>query len=54
MTGYGKLILAEFNYKNEPLETFPFDQGKERASMYALKKWALPLLYWHGMLKGRA
>lgn len=54
VTGYGKLILAEFNYKNEPLETFPFDQGKERASMYALKKWALPLLYWHGMLKGRA
>ena len=54
VTGYGKLILAEFNYKNEPLETFPFDQGKERASMYALKMWALPLLYWHGMLKGRA
>lgn len=54
VTGYGKLILAEFNYKNEPCETFPFDQAKERASMYALKKWALPLLYWHGMLKGRA
>jgi sulfide:quinone oxidoreductase len=54
VTGYGKLILAEFNYKNEPLETFPFDQGKERGSMYALKKWLLPALYWNGMLKGRA
>ena len=54
VTGYGKLILAEFNYQNEPVETFPFDQGKERASMYALKKWLLPALYWNGMLKGRA
>ena len=28
VTGYGKLILAEFNFNGEPLETFPFDQGK--------------------------
>lgn len=48
------LILAELDDRNEPVETFPFDQGKERASMDALKKWALPLLCWHGLLKGRA
>ncbi|MBM4112481.1 MAG: NAD(P)/FAD-dependent oxidoreductase, partial [Phycisphaerae bacterium] len=36
VTGYGKLILAEFGYDLQPLETFPFDQGKERLSMYWL------------------
>lgn len=53
VTGYGKLILAEFNYNNEPTESFPFDQSQERYSMYALKAYALPQMYWHGMLKGR-
>ena len=30
ITGYGKTILAEFDFNAEPLETFPFDQGKVR------------------------
>ena len=54
VTGYGKLILAEFDYDGTPRETFPFDQSKERLSMYLLKKYGLPALYWNGMLKGRA
>ena len=54
VTGYDTLVLAEFNYENEPAETFPFDQSKERFSMLMLKKHGLPNLYWHGMLKGRA
>jgi sulfide:quinone oxidoreductase len=54
VTGYGRLILAEFDYEGKPRETFPFDQSKERRSMYLLKKYALPQLYWHGMLRGRA
>ncbi|HVZ94778.1 MAG TPA: FAD/NAD(P)-binding oxidoreductase [Phycisphaerales bacterium] len=54
VTGYGKLILAEFDYDLKPKETFPFDQSKERKSMYLLKKHVLPVLYWKGMLKGRA
>jgi NADH dehydrogenase FAD-containing subunit len=54
VTGYGKLILAEFDYSLKPKETFPFDQSKERLSMYLLKKYGLPILYWQGMLKGRA
>ena len=54
VTGYGKLILAEFDYDLKPAESFPFDQSKERLSMYLLKKHALPPLYWSGMLKGRA
>ncbi|MCA9052904.1 MAG: NAD(P)/FAD-dependent oxidoreductase [Planctomycetaceae bacterium] len=54
VTGYGSLILAEFDYDREPVETFPFNQAQERWSMYLLKRYLLPLLYWHGMLKGRA
>jgi sulfide:quinone oxidoreductase len=52
VTGYGKLILAEFDYDGKPAETFPFDQRKERYSMYLLKAYGLPALYWHGMLRG--
>ena len=53
VTGYGKLILAEFDYDLNPKETFPFDQSQERYSMYLLKAYGLPAIYWHGMLKGR-
>lgn len=53
VTGYGRLILAEFDYDHRPAETFPFDQSKERWSMWLLKKYGLPWMYWHGMLKGR-
>lgn len=52
VTGYGKLVLAEFDYEGKLQETFPFDQSKERLSMYLLKAYALPRLYWHGMLRG--
>jgi sulfide:quinone oxidoreductase len=54
VTGRGTLIMAEFNYAKEPVETFPVDQREERFSMYALKAYMLPRLYWHGMLRGRA
>ena len=53
VTGYGRLILAEFDYDGNPEESFPFDQSKERYSMYLLKAYGLPLMYWHGILKGR-
>ncbi|MFO0905447.1 MAG: FAD/NAD(P)-binding oxidoreductase [Pirellulales bacterium] len=54
VTGYGRLVLAEFDYEGRPRETFPIDQSKERLSMYLLKAYALPRLYWDGMLRGRA
>lgn len=54
ITGYGKLVLAEFDYDNNPMETFPFDQSKERYSMWLLKKKVLPWMYWHKILKGTA
>lgn len=53
VTGFGKLILAEFDYDGKPAESFPFDQSKERYSMYALKVYGLPEMYWNGMLRGR-
>jgi sulfide:quinone oxidoreductase len=53
VTGYGKVILAEFGYDGAIMETFPFDQAQERYSMYALKAYGLPQMYWHGMLQGR-
>ena len=53
VTGYGRLILAEFGYGGEIMETFDFDQSQERYSMYALKAYGLPRFYWHGMLRGR-
>lgn len=54
VTGYGKLVLAEFDYNNTPMETFPFDQSKERWSMYFLKKEILPRMYWSQILTGKA
>lgn len=53
VVGYGKLILAEFDYDNNPKETFPFDQSKPRWTMWILKKYILPWLYWHKILPGK-
>lgn len=53
VTGYGKVVMAEFDYDNKPKETFPFDQSKERYSMYFLKRYILPWLYWNQILPGR-
>lgn len=53
VTGYTSLVMAEFDYNQNPAETFPIDQSKERYSMYLVKKYLLPRLYWHFMLEGR-
>lgn len=53
VTGHGKRILAELDYDKKPVESFPFNQSRERYSMYALKAYAPPAMYWHGMLRGR-
>lgn len=54
VTGYGKLVMAEFDYNLTPRETFRIDQSKERRSMYLFKQYVLPALYWRGIMKGRA
>jgi sulfide:quinone oxidoreductase len=54
-TDYGKLLLCEFDYDLRPTPTFPLLDGtKEHRSFYWLKRYGLPALYWHGMLRGRA
>jgi sulfide:quinone oxidoreductase len=53
ITGYNSCILAEVDFDLSPLETFPFDQGKERRSMYHAKADMMPNIYWNHMLKGR-
>jgi sulfide:quinone oxidoreductase len=54
ITGYGKLILAEFDYSGKPVPSIPWDSTKERLSGWFIKVYALPALYWHGMLRGWA
>jgi sulfide:quinone oxidoreductase len=53
-TSYGRLMLAEFDYNNKPTMTFPINQAKPRRSMWLLKKYILPWLYWHRILQGKA
>ncbi len=53
ITGFGKVVLAEFDYTGKPTPSFPIDPTKERWSMYLLKKYGLPRIYWNWMLKGR-
>ena len=52
ITGYGKVIMAEFNYEQQPVPSFPLDPTEERWSMWVVKKNLLPWLYWNRMLRG--
>lgn len=52
ITGHGKVILAEFGYDGKLMPSFPFDMSKERYSMWILKRFLLPKLYWKTFLKG--
>ena len=54
LTAKGKVVLAEFDYSGKPKETFPINQGKERWTMYLLKRYVLPWMYWNRILKGKA
>ncbi|MEH1843969.1 MAG: FAD/NAD(P)-binding oxidoreductase [Nostoc sp.] len=52
-TGYGKVVLAEVSYDNKLSPTFPIDPTRERYSMWLLKKYGFPYIYWNRMLKGK-
>lgn len=58
VTGYGKMVLAEFNYKNEFTpdpklkQMLIMDSSKEDWRLWMLKKYGLPYLYWTKMMKG--
>lgn len=59
VTGYGKMTLAEFNYKNkftpDPMLKFMlvFNSYKEHWRLWLLKKYMLPYMYWNKMMKGK-
>ncbi|XP_034541446.1 sulfide:quinone oxidoreductase, mitochondrial-like [Notolabrus celidotus] len=52
VTSYNTVMLAEFDYDGQPLETFPINQAKESRTMYHMKADVMPHLYWHGLLRG--
>jgi|SRR5690625_480225 len=58
VTGYGKGVLAEFDYDNnftpdpELKKMLVFDSSKEHWRLWLLKKYGLPYLYWTKMLTG--
>jgi sulfide:quinone oxidoreductase len=59
VTGYGKMVLAEFDYDGNftpdpKLKRMLIkDSSKEHLRLWWLKKYALPYLYWNKMLKGQ-
>ncbi|MEL6538531.1 MAG: FAD/NAD(P)-binding oxidoreductase [Bacteroidota bacterium] len=58
VTGYGKMVLAEFDYEGnftpDPKlkQMGVFHSDKEHLRLWWLKKYMLPYLYWNKMLKG--
>ena len=58
VTGYGKMVLAEFDYQQNFIpdpklkRMLVFDSSKEHWRLWMLKKHGLPYLYWNKMLKG--
>ncbi|KAA0198087.1 Sulfide:quinone oxidoreductase mitochondrial [Fasciolopsis buskii] len=52
VTSYNRGIIAEFDYTNQPLETLPLDQSKERYIHYFIKAIMMPPLYWDFFVKG--
>jgi len=53
VTSRNTVMLAEFDYDGKPQETFFFDQGKNRKSMFLLKKHFFTKAYWEYMLNGK-
>lgn len=58
VTGYGKMVLAEFDYEKNFIpdpklkQMLIFNSDKEHWRLWMLKKYILPYLYWNKMMKG--
>ncbi|WP_374960045.1 FAD-dependent oxidoreductase [Gilvibacter sp.] len=58
VTGYGKMVLAEFDYDGNFIpdpklkQMLVFDSAKEHWRLWMLKKYGLPYLYWNKMMRG--
>jgi sulfide:quinone oxidoreductase len=59
VTGYGKMVLAEFDYDGNFIpdpklkRIMVFNSEKEHWRLWMLKKYGLPHLYWNKMMKGK-
>ncbi|MCB0705813.1 MAG: NAD(P)/FAD-dependent oxidoreductase [Saprospiraceae bacterium] len=59
VTGYGKMVLAEFDYDKKFMpdpklkQLLLFNSNKEHWRLWILKKYLLPYLYWNKMMKGK-
>ena len=54
VTAHNRMLLAEFDYDLTPRPSFPFlNTMKPRYDIWLLKRYGLPALYWHAMLRGR-
>ncbi|MDM7937698.1 MAG: FAD/NAD(P)-binding oxidoreductase [Cyanobium sp. CZS 48M] len=53
ITGYDRVVMAEFDYDLQPVSSFLVDPTKERWSMWLMKTKGLPWIYWNRMLKGQ-
>lgn len=59
ITGYGKMVLAEFDYTKKFIpdpklkKMWIKDSSKEHWRLWILKKYILPYLYWNKLLKGK-
>jgi sulfide:quinone oxidoreductase len=53
ITGYDKVVMAEFDYDLQPVSSFLIDPTRERWSMWLMKTKGLPWIYWNRMLKGQ-
>jgi sulfide:quinone oxidoreductase len=55
VTSRNRMLLAEFGYELKRRPSLPFiNTMKPRYDMWLLKRYGLPALCWHGMLRGRA
>ncbi len=58
VTGYGKMVLAEFDYDGNFIpdpklkQMLVFNSDQESWRLWMLKKYMLPYLYWNKMMKG--
>jgi sulfide:quinone oxidoreductase len=52
ITGYGTVMLAEFDYTGKPTPIIPLDPTQERWIWWMLKVYMLEPIYFYGMMKG--
>ncbi len=57
VVAHNRMLLAEFKYDNirasDPLLSKFLNTGKATYSMWLMKRYGLPFLYWNAMMKGR-